>query len=46
LVKPPKIFTSHRQPKDPSATGIPVNFELKKAKAVSFRKIGYNALLS
>jgi len=31
-------FTSHRQLKDPSATGIPLNFKLKKA--VSCRKIG------
>jgi len=31
-------FTSHRQPKYPSATGIPLNFKLKKA--VFCTKIG------
>jgi len=31
-------ITSHRQPKDPSATGIPLNLKFKKA--VSCRKMG------
>jgi len=38
LVKPPKNFPGHRQPKNSSASGIPVNFELNKA--ISCGKIG------
>jgi len=38
IVKQPKKLQSHRQLKGPSATGIPLNFKLKKA--VSCREIG------
>jgi len=38
-----KIYKARRQPKDPSATGIPLNFKLKKA--VSGTKIGYKCII-